>query len=304
MHLPEEFALKVKRVWGSDGERWASGFPDALTACVSAWHLTDLTPNPNLSYNFIASARTESGQPVILKMGVPNPELASEVAALQVYDGRGSVRLLAYSPDHSALLLERLSPGMELHQLGNNRQESEIAARLMAQLCIPPPLDFQFPTLQDWTKAFDRVKDNYQPEILGLPVSVIETAQRYAEELTRTTSEGFLLHGDLHHFNILYDQECGWTVIDPKGVVGDKAYQAARFFSNPAPEFLSNPDPFGITRQRVEVIASGLKLNPQRILAWAYVDCILGACWSIEDEGDNPAYFVECARIISHILEN
>jgi streptomycin 6-kinase len=303
MKLPEEFAQRARRIWGVQGERWVAKFPEILSHCVSAWGLKKVSPFEDLSYNFVAGAETQTGEAVILKIGVPNPELATEAEALRAYNGNGCVKLLAYDHGHSALLIERLVPGKMLHHLGDNRQESQIAARLMAQLYVPSPGGYAFPSVTDWTKVFDRVRDSYRPETYGLPFSMIETAQQLAGWLSRTADGEWLLHGDLHHFNILYDQSRGWTVIDPKGVVGDRAFQAARFFCNPIPEFLSNPDPLALTRQRVEIISAELEIDQKRILEWAYVDCILGACWSVEEsEGAGVGYFVQCAGIISQIL--
>jgi streptomycin 6-kinase len=303
MGLPKEFAEKVQRVWGEEGARWVEAFPETLSACVARWELTDISPLPNPSYNFIAAARTAHGQPVVLKMGVPNPELTSEAAALQAYAGRAAAALLDYDPFHSALLLERLSPGTELHQLGDNRRESEIAARVMEQLTIPPPAGHAFPSISDWVKVFDQAACETSPQAHRIPEEMLATARRYAGELIGSSKQEYLLHGDLHHYNILYDEKFGWTAIDPKGVTGDKAYQCARYFFNPYPKLLSMPDPTAITRQRVEIFAAKLKLDKQRILAWAYVDCLLSACWSVEEGGD-PGYALECARIFKRILEN
>jgi hypothetical protein len=55
--------------------------------------LTDVQPVPNLSYNFVAFAKFPSlfergvrgeGLNVVLKMGVPDRELKSEIAALRL----------------------------------------------------------------------------------------------------------------------------------------------------------------------------------------------------------------------------
>jgi streptomycin 6-kinase len=301
MTLPEEFAQRAKHIWGAQGEQWVAHFPEILAHVEAAWGLKQISPFEDLSYNFVASAVTQTGEAVILKIGVPNPELLTEAAALRAYDGNGAVHLLAYDADRGALLIERLAPGQMLHHLGDNCQESQIAARLMAQLCVPPPRDHTFPSLTDWARVFERVRDF--PETFGLPISMLETAQQLAGQLSETADGEWLLHGDLHHFNILYDQSRGWAVIDPKGVVGDRAFQAARFFCNPIPELLSNPDPLALTRQRADIICTELEIDRQRILGWAYVDCILGACWSIEEsEGIGVSYFTECARVISQVL--
>lgn len=301
--LHEEFSERVIRVWGGDGQQWVEMFPKTLAHFIDAWELEEITPIPNLSYNFVASAETQSGQPVILKLGVPNPELTTEAAALRVYNGHGSVRLISADLEKGALLLEKLNPGRMLHKLGDNQQEAAIAAQVMAQVCVLPPEDHHFPSLTDWTKVFERVLTNHQPVTAGLSVRLIETAQFLADEMNQTATDQWLLHGDLHHFNILEDHTRGWTAIDPKGVIGDKAFQAARFFSNPIPDFLSHPDLLELTRQRTEIFSRELEIPPERLIKWAYVDCILSASWCIEDHEEvGVPYAVSIAEMFARMI--
>ena len=301
--LPKDLSERVARVWGRKGQLWVENFPAILAHIRDSWKLGDITPLPQLSYNFVASTATSAGQPVILKLGVPNPELTTEAAALRAYNGRGSVRLISADLEKGALLLEMLNPGRMLHTVGDNRTESEIAAKVMAKLCAPPPKDHQFPSMIDWIKAFSRVLADHQPEEAGLPTRLIETAQTLVDDLTRTAPDEWLLHGDLHHYNILEDAKRGWIAIDPKGVIGEKAYQAARYFSNPNSEFNILPDPVGITRQRVEIISRELEVGPERLLMWAFVDCILGACWSIEDnEKEGVRNAVSAAEVFAQVI--
>src|SRR5438067_1309862 len=60
-----------------------------------------------------------------------------------------------------------------------------------------------------------------------------------------------LLHGDLHHENILAAARQPWLAIDPKGVVGEPAYEAGALLRNPLPWLLEQPDPRGVTARRV-----------------------------------------------------
>lgn len=59
-----------------------------------------------------------------------------------------------------------------------------------------------------------------------------------------------MLHVDLHHDNILQNGN-EWLVIDPKGVVGEPAYEVAAFIHNPMPELLTHAD-----AQLLSIIAS------------------------------------------------
>ena len=51
-------------------------------------------------------------------------------------------------------------------------------------------------------------------------------------ELLSSAGEPMLLHGDLHHYNILAAERQPWLAIDPKGVVGDPVYETGVFLYN------------------------------------------------------------------------
>jgi streptomycin 6-kinase len=62
------------------------------------------------------------GTSIVLKLGVPNPELASEIEAMRAWAGRGAARILLADPKEGALVLERLRPGTALGDLGARRR--------------------------------------------------------------------------------------------------------------------------------------------------------------------------------------
>ena len=57
--LPPEFIHTIKNTFGEDGKRWLASFPELLAEVSRRWDLTDIRPVPNLSYNFVAMARSE-----------------------------------------------------------------------------------------------------------------------------------------------------------------------------------------------------------------------------------------------------
>jgi hypothetical protein len=103
-----------------------------------------------------------------------------------------------------------------------------------------------------------------------LPLSQFVTPSPLADRLLATSPEPVFLHGDLHHYNILRGQD-GWRIIDPKGVVGDPAYEAAAFIRNPIETIGSEPDLSGSLRRRIHHLASRLQVAPARIWGWSLV---------------------------------
>ena len=103
-------------------------------------------------------------------------------------------------------------------------------------------------------------------------------------ELCSSQTSPRLLHGDLHAGNILLDSQRGWVAIDPKGVVGELAYEVGAAIRNPC----ETPDLFAAPAtivERVDCFARVLRLDRRRILGWAFAQAILSAIWELEDEG-------------------
>ena len=109
--MPDRLTRNLLGLYGEVGVAWLERLPTLIAELEERWSLTALVPFENLSYNFVAAARRPDGARVILKIGVPNPELTTEIAALQLYDGRGCVKLLEVDRGRGALLLEHLRPG-------------------------------------------------------------------------------------------------------------------------------------------------------------------------------------------------
>jgi streptomycin 6-kinase len=88
-----------------------------------------------------------------------------------------------------------------------------------------------------------------------------------------------VLHGDLHHFNILRSTRCGWLAIDPKGLYGDRHFDVCQFLRNP------DPMPPHVNRRRLDIFAAELGLNRQRLRDWCVVHAVLDLCWDFEEGG-------------------
>jgi streptomycin 6-kinase len=92
-----------------------------------------------------------------------------------------------------------------------------------------------------------------------------------------------LLHGDLHHWNVLRAQREPWLVIDPHGVIGEPAYETGALLRNPNDRLLDLPDPPRTLSRRVDILSERLGFDRQRIIGWAMAQAVLSAIWSVED---------------------
>jgi streptomycin 6-kinase len=221
-------------------------------------------------------------QPVVLKLlRRPGDEWRSG-EVLEAFDGKGIVRVLEHV--EGALLIEGLSPATSLAGLtsaGRDDEATEVLADVIHRMSGANRPSKSFATVEDWGKGFERYlrSDDHQ-----IPRPLVVRAGQSYFELCASQQETRLLHGDLQHYNVLFDNDRGWLAIDPKGVIGEVEYEIAPSLRNPfeTPAFYTSPE---LVERRIAIYAERLNLNRQRILAWTFSQAVLSAIWSVEDQG-------------------
>ncbi len=198
---------------------------------------------------------------------------------LRAFDGEGMVRV--YESEAGAILLERLDPGNELVKLvrdGNDESATEILAHVVNQLANHNAPE-GCATVYDWAGGFDRYLNTADKQ---LPASLVHKAHDVYRRLALSSSRPMLLHGDLHHYNVLFDAKRGWVAIDPKGVVGELEYEVGAILRNPCeqPDFFTSRD---VIERRLRILTDLLQLDYQRSLEWSFAQAVLSAVWGLED---------------------
>lgn len=117
-----------------------------------------------------------------------------------------------------------------------------------------------------------------------MPEAFVGRAEGLFAELISSQAETFLLHGDLHHGNVLSAGRRPWLAIDPKGVVGERAYETAALLHNPV-ELLREPEPRKILARRMDLLSERLDLDRERVHRWGLAQAVLAAYWGLEDGG-------------------
>jgi len=261
-------------------EPWLLQLENTLERVAERWSLDNIVAFENLSFNFVARASRLDRSGVVLKVGDPNA-LESEIDALLHYGGNGCVGLLESDREQGALLLEHIHPGTMLSSIQDEDEAVRIACAVMERLHKPPPEQHSFPTLERWLKVlleYPRLPNAGDP----IPRDLLERARTQVLELLATQAAPVVLHGDLHHFNILKDAYRGWTAIDPKGLVGERAFEIGPFFYNPYPDIFERPDLERVLLRRLDVFSETLELDRERLRQWAFVQVMLSACWGLE----------------------
>jgi streptomycin 6-kinase len=218
------------------------------------------------------------GEPAILKLSGTEEERRSGTL-MEWYGGIGAARVLAKEGD--ALLLERLIGERSLSGMARCGQDDE-ATRILCRTAtaLHAPRQQPAPTglvaLETWFRALETAAAHHG----GTFITCASTARSLLED----QQEPVVLHGDLHHDNVLDGGPRGWLVIDPKGLVGERGFEYANLFRNPDVATALVPDRL---RRRAQIVALEAGLDCRRLLEWVVAYAGLGAAWSLED-GDDP----------------
>ena len=284
MNLPSEFIANIEGVFGKAGKRFLANLPALIEEASQKWSLTDVRPSPELSYNFVAFAKRGQEQ-VVLKMGVPNRELKSEMATLRLFNGEGACRLIDHNLRKYWMLLERLQPGVMLVTLEDDEEATHIAADLMQRIWRPAPEKDVFIRLSDWFDGLKKLRPHFKGGTGPFDQKLVERVERSVKDFFAENHKPVLMHGDFHHYNIL-SSERGWLVIDPKGVIGPACYEVGPLLINPWGDLLNGNNYRQLTKRRIDILHEKLGFERERIREWGLAHAVLSAWWSIEEHGD------------------
>ncbi|MFC2037594.1 aminoglycoside phosphotransferase family protein [Chloroflexota bacterium] len=281
MEIPEYFVKNASRQFGQKGPEWVRQLPWLLSRCLSKWHLENCVPVEGLSINLVCFATSRMHGDVVLKIEGPHSERYTEMLALQRFGGRYACECLKVDYEMGAILLERLVPGRKLRSVSDRQTQLEVGTGLMLQLPCPLEDAGGFPHYTDWMeRAFQKTQQEYRP---GAEVaSLMDAASELVAATNPDTWPSFLLHGDLHHDNILESSGGVWKVIDPQGVIGAPFLESARFIQNHVMGADHTPMDKGQLDQAVAYVAERMGETKHRIATALFVDHLLSMCWGYE----------------------
>lgn len=295
MQLPERVKAGLKKYYPDTGDAWLEGFPAFISATLEDWDLTIERFAPEgWPTNVVFFVTNTSGKSLVLKVGHPHDEAETERIYLQAQSSNDVVRLLASRPGF-ALLMERVLPGTTLRDEMLNPDSIRAAMRL--HVALPRPASgLAVPTFRSWLEtAFSEYQKDQSPDPLF---------SRYCNQalvlFDGLPGEDVLLHGDLHHENILRAQR-GWQAIDPKGVLGPAVLEFGRFLHN----FIGDEVPGEVTQaasrevllRRIREAVSVSPYSEQRLVEVTFIDLTLSMCWSLNSVEDRPEGFTMLAAL-------
>lgn len=289
-----DFEKKILILHGEKGKQWLDTLPHLIAQAATTYDLSNLTPLKNLNHHYVLSG-FKKDQPIILKLGLDYDGFKREAAALRAFSKWGAIQI--FSENNGVLLQKRAIPGISLKAYFPEKENEAISAathiiKRLHTAPIPPTHTF-FPHIKEWLAALDKE--------WNIPMSYLQKARQLRDYLLKTSGKDILLHGDLHHDNILKNGD-HWIVIDPKGVIGESAYEATVFIRNPIPDLCAHKDLLPIILRRIGCFAKIHDVSEHRILKWCFVQSILAWIWALED-GCDTEYWLNITTVFYMILD-
>lgn len=291
--LNSTFVSNIRAFCGEEGGTWIDDLPSRLTQLSEKWNFRFLKVMPDLTYNFVGLVEIiPTGKRAIIKMGLRHENITTEVQWLQCFN-KGVPKIYWHDDEHYAFLMEYLEPGNSLKTLvkiGQDEPATRILCHIIRDLQSHQQNKPDFSNISELARSLSLLKDHLDDKMLS-------EAESLFHELTTDRVQGVLLHGDLHHDNVLSSGET-WKVIDPHGYVGDPAFEVGAMIFNPRDCFPKEKSISQIVERRLKILAEELPFDAKRIKAWAYCRTVLSIAWTFEDHGTLPEFEIEIASAI------
>ncbi len=260
---------------------WGLSLPRAIEKTKTSWVYT------------VVYKKSPAVLKVLTPLGMKFEASSSRI--LQCFGGNGAVRLLKF--DEEALLLEYID-GVKLAALvtdGHDLQAANVICDVIDQLHqYSGAIPFEVYDLRrHFQSLFLRAK-NEKSDSIYFKAAIV------AEQLLASEQNQKLLHGDIHHSNILKSSVRGWLAIDPQSLYGESIYDVANSFFNPddTPEIVETPNRI---EALAELFAARLQTDVKRVLQFAYAHGGLSSSWQLDD-GKDPQRRLRITNLIGGLL--
>ena len=229
----------------------------------------------------------QAGRAAMLKLTAQPDEIRGG-AVMAWWAGDGAAPVLAR--DGGALLLARAEGGPSLSDMargGEDDRACQIICETARHLHRTRPNPPELTPLPVWFRELEQAASNHG--------GLLAAAWAAASALLAEPQEPVVLHGDLHHDNILDFGTEGWLAIDPQGLWGERGFDFANIFTNPdlsdpARPVATRP---GMFQRRLNLVAEAAGLDRRRLLQWVLAWTGLSAAWFIAD--DDPLARIDLA---------
>ena len=274
--------IETEKIVGHFGQRFYEKMLDDLRFYTQKWQLEIIEVVDYFSVNCIFICTSKTLGEVVLKIGNPEDSVLAEAQTLKEYDGRRLCRLFDFDTVRGGILEECIRPGTRLREEKSLEKRLSVFSELFNGLHIAPRDVTVYPTYFDWVS---RITNYMQKESEHRTLYLLmEKAKSICSSLCKKYPQKLLLHGDLHHDNLLRGTDNHYKIIDPKGVVGDPIFDIPRFILN---EFYDAETlSYDFYKTHVEKVAKILEkslfIPEDTIKKCVFIETALANCWNVE----------------------
>lgn len=282
MNIPLYFKQnEIEKIINRFGKEFYDKVLRDIKVYADKWNLNSFQFIPSYSANIVFKCYSEHFGSAVLKIGNPSfGEIFKEFNTLTQYNGRKFCRVFNADIENGVILEGYVQPGNPLRDEGSLDKRLSVFCSLYKGLHVSPTKEEIYPTYTEWVDRITEYmgnREDYKELYLHM-----KKARDICLSVSSLYQEKVLLHGDLHHDNILLDKDGEYVIIDPKGVLGDPVFDVPRFILN---EFGDEKDAEALKKINYIINIIEIELNiPNDILRKClYVETVMGVCWGVED---------------------
>jgi streptomycin 6-kinase len=278
--LPPQLVANVANWDQSDlTPGWLESLPATVADLCKKWGI-ELDPDiPSTNITLVLLGHSDELGPVVIKSMPITDEFKSEATALKLAASDNVAKLYDVDFERNVIVIERIVPGTQLLNAGMTDEDAtRLAAETVATMWHAVTNPDGLHPLRQWMRAlFD-----WSLTSKLIAPDLIQHAQELGSTLLAKSSRNCLLHGDFQHQNLLQRENGDWVIIDPKGVVGDPAFEIAAWMYNP-PGVTERDDYLDLVRRRLPISAGVWGIDQDELTAWAFVGAVLSMCWYADE---------------------
>ena len=299
MIVPPTITERIRVVFGSTGDLWLNTISETVASLCDRWSI-ELDGDCWGNYSVVLPGRS-TGIPVVLKLVPPSHVYKRELNALSSWNGNGAVQVIDADSSLGAMLLQRAIPGTQLtnlHRQGLDEAATKVACELMISMRkFMPPDTSIWQSAEDRGKELSGIRERFDGGTGPLPEDLVSDAESLFSELVSSQSDQVLIHGDLHHENILLNGDNEWLAIDPHGLIAEPAFETYSLLLNPT-GIAKHPDVIAITKRRVDQIADITGFHRERVQGWGIACGALSAWWTVQADCTDYDDAISIAQIL------
>ncbi len=274
----DKFKNNIVNIYGVKGAKFVQDLDLICHEVKTENDIDNLEPVGEWTYHAIYKC-VFNGKDAIVKLGIDYNELLGEINYLENFsDGIGPI--IYKSNQKPAYYIMEYIYGEDLSCLDSENEKCEIFVNILNNLRSADTKEFK--TFIEYQTDLKYKSKYISKDKIDKSLAIIN---KYYD-----SSNLFLLHGDLHHYNIINKR-----FIDPKGIIGNKIFELGPFLRNE----LDNIEHLS---EKAKILASLTEFDESEIMEIAFLDFILSTIWFEMDNMDVPKTHLEMIHKIWNLL--